>query len=121
MVVSPGSRPSPWQVEQGSRTTRPSPPHVGHVVILTNCPNIERETCRSSPVPSHCGHAELPVPVFAPDPLQASHFFCFFTLIFFSTPVAISSSVSASLTFRSAPGVPWCVRPPRLPRPVPPN
>src|SRR5512135_1628294 len=113
MVDSPCTLPSPKQVVHGSLIMRPSPSQLGHVEILTNWPNMERDTCRISPAPLHWGHVVLLDPLRAPVPLQTSQRFCFRTFIFFSTPVAISSSERVSLTRRSDPGEPSCRGPRR--------
>jgi len=73
--------------------------------MLTNWPNTDRETCRTSPVPLQTGQVTLELDERAPVPLQVSHRLHFFIFSRFSTPVAISSRVSFRRIFRSEPGV----------------
>jgi hypothetical protein len=103
-------RPSPPQVLHGCATMLPSPSQRGHADTFTNWPNTVCCTRRTWPRPWHCGHTLSPWP---PRPLHVSHFFMCVTRIFFSTPVAISSSVSGSRTCRSSPRLP-----PLEPRPA---
>src|SRR3990172_6740851 len=106
IVDSPCSRPSPLQVGHFSFMIWPVPPQYVQAAILTNWPNMERDTCRSSPVPLHCGHVDFPEPERAPLPLQVPHVFLFLFFFFSSPPSAISSSVSFKRMRRSEPGSP---------------
>src|SRR5689334_5771808 len=111
MVVSPWSRPSPPHAVQRSLMIFPSPLQFEQVLMFTNWPKTERETCRTSPDPPHTVQVMREAVDRAPLPPHVSHVFHRFTLSFFSTPVAISSSVSGRRIFRSEPGVPDCPRP----------
>src|ERR1051326_4695151 len=55
------------------------------------------------PVPLHVAQVLNPEPDFAPEPWHLSHGTYLLTFIFFSTPVAISSSVSFTLMRRLEP------------------
>src|SRR5512133_2633969 len=96
-------RPSPRPRAHDFVTRLPEPLHDGHEATLTNCPNIDRLTCRTSPAPPHCEQSRMSADDSAPRPAHAGHVTMCRIEIVFSTPVAISSSVSGRRIFRSLP------------------
>src|SRR3954470_9718358 len=70
MVLLDCPRPEPWQVSQGSSTTRPRPLHSVHGSVIAKTPPWT-EVCM--PVPSHFRQTFGTVPYFAPVPRQVLH------------------------------------------------
>src|SRR5690606_8161167 len=95
--------PSPLQVWQVSVTIFPSPLQLGHVLLDTIWPSIVFTTFLTCPFPPHMVQVCKEVPFFAPFPLHVPQVTCLFTLIFFSTPLAISSRFNLSLIRRFDP------------------
>src|SRR6187402_3136616 len=91
IASSPYTLPSPLHAGHLAVIVDPSPLQVGHVVTVCIWPMnvlVTLLTCPDPPqVPQVC---TLPLS-FAPLPLQVLQTTCFFTLIFFVTPLAISS------------------------------
>src|ERR1035437_4997364 len=103
MTSSPRTMPSPLQDLHLSVITCPSPPQAGQVELVCMYPRMVccvRVTC---PVPLQVEQLLNPEPLLAPMPLHLSQETYLLTLTFFSTPVAISSSVSFTLMRRLEP------------------
>ena len=67
--------------------TSPSPPHVGHALTETNCPNTLRAARRTSPAPPQVGQRCGLVPAFAPEPLHLPQRSRVLSFTVFLTPV----------------------------------
>src|ERR1700760_57308 len=90
-VSSPYTRPSPLQTGHFSVTGDPSPLQVGQVVTVCICPRKVLLTRRTWPLPPQVAQVWTLFLSLAPLPLQVVQPTYFFTLIFFETPLAISS------------------------------
>src|SRR6187402_3087448 len=97
MVSSPRSTPSPWQVLHFEVITEPSPLQVGQVLVVCIWPNMVLVTRRTAPWPPQVLQVWKDDLSLAPVPSQVLQSTCLFTLIFFSVPLAISSSVNLTL------------------------
>src|ERR1043166_9561096 len=102
-VRSPRTRPSPRQAGHGSVTIVPSPPHDGHGVTDTNCPNMLRVARRTSPAPPQVWQVDGRVPCAPPVPLQVSQRSRVFSLTFRLAPVATSRNATFTVTLMSCP------------------
>src|ERR1043165_8728275 len=103
----------------------PSPPQVGQVLAVCIVPRIVCVILVTCPVPRQVGQVFLAEPSLAPLPLQGLQVTYLFTLIFFSTPLAISSNVILTLTRRFEPRLtllpPLLLPPPKCPPKISPN
>src|ERR1700756_1558884 len=98
----------------------PSPLQVGQVVVVCIWPRIVLVTLRTAPAPPQVLQVCTDERSFAPVPSQVLQFTCLFTFIFFSVPLAISSSVRRTLIRRLLPRCtrrppPLCLPPPKNP------
>src|ERR1700761_3928569 len=89
----------------------PSPLQVGQVLVVCIWPNMVLVTRRTAPCPPQVLQVCTDDLSFAPVPSQVLQTICLFTLIFFSAPLAISSSVNLTLMRRL---LPRCTRLPPL-------
>ena len=117
--------PSPLQWEHFSLIILPSPSQVGQVDVVCMAPRMVFCTRVICPVPWQVEQVEKELPSFAPVPWQWVSATYFFTLIFFSTPVATSSRVIFTFTLRLVPRFtrlaerpppPKPPKPPKLPK-----
>ena len=114
MISSSNTRPSPKHASHLAPTLLPSPLQVGQVDEVTIWPNIVFWTRFTWPDPWHVPQVFKSVPFFEPFPEQDLQATWRFTLIFFSTPFAISSKFNFNLIRKSVP-LRWRLPPPRPP------
>lgn len=81
----------------------PSPPQLGHVLVVCICPSIVETVCFTVPVPLHAVHFSAFVPGLAFSPWQVGHSSSLYIDISFSTPKYDSSKVMLMLYFKSLP------------------
>ena len=112
MISSSNTRPSPKQSPHFAPTDLPSPLQWGQVEEVTIWPSIVCCTWRTWPEPWQVPQVFKSVPFLDPLPEQDLQATWRFTLIFFSTPFAISSKFNLSLIRRSVP-LRWRLPPPR--------
>src|SRR5690606_35839606 len=103
MVSSPFTRPSPLQLGQWEVISVPSPLQVGQVVLVCICASMLFVRLLTEPAPLQVRQVLNEDLSFAPEPSQFLHTLFLLTLIFFSTPFAISSRVSLTLIRRLVP------------------
>src|SRR5258707_11662410 len=96
----------------------PSPLQVRQVLVVCIWPNMVLVTLRTAPEPPHVLQVWNDDLSLAPVPSQVLQEICLFTFIFFSAPLAISSSVNLTLIRRLLPRL--TLRPPALPLCLPP-
>src|ERR1700761_2717525 len=96
----------------------PSPLQVGQVLVVCICPKMVFVTRRTAPDPPQVLQVWKDALSFAPVPSQVLQGICLLTFIFFSVPLAISSSVKRTLIRRLLPRA--TRRPPPPWRPPPP-
>src|SRR5688572_9861675 len=118
-VSSPYTRPSPLQVLHFAVIVEPSPLQLGQVLTVCICPRKVFCTLLTCPLPPHVLQVCTLPSSFAPFPPHVLQATCFFTLIFFVTPFAISSYESFNLMRRLLPLIPRFRWPPRLRWPPP--
>ena len=103
MVSSPRTTPSPWQTVHFEVICVPSPLQVGQVLVVCIWPKMVLVTLRTAPCPPQVLQVWNDERSLAPVPSQVVHTTCLFTFIFFSAPLAISSSVKRTLMRRLLP------------------
>src|SRR5690606_1352017 len=117
IVSSPRNKPSPRQVVHLAVISTPSPPQALQVLVVCIWPKMVLVTRRTVPDPPQFRHVWTDDLSRAPLPSQEEQVTCLLTLIFFSTPLAISSSVSLTLMRRLVPldtrRPPWRPPPPK--------
>ncbi len=100
--------PEPEQFLQGFDMIFPSPLHCWHVERVIVWPRKLLVTLCTSPVPLHAGQVFMSELFLAPLPEHSARGTLFSMLISFSTPLAISSRVSLTLTRMSRPRETLC-------------
>src|SRR6201999_2925570 len=120
IVSSPRTTPSPWQTVHFEVIVVPSPLQAGQVLVVCIWPSMVLVTLRTAPCPPQVLQVCIDERSFAPEPSQVLHTTCLFTLIFFSAPLAISSSVNLTLMRKLLPRATrrpplLCLPPPKKP------
>ena len=117
---SPYTMPSPEQCLHLFLMILPSPLQFGHTACVCIMPKMLCWVRVTLPVPWQFGQVSVPEFPSAPEPWQCSQVTYFFSLNFFSTPLAMSFRFILTFTRRSEPrNLRCCGRPP--PPPNPPN
>src|SRR6202012_6269946 len=93
IVSSPRTTPSPWQTVHFEVITEPSPLQVGQVLVVCIWPSMVLVTRRTAPWPPQVLQVWKLDLSLAPVPSHVLQTICLFTFIFFSVPLAISSTV----------------------------